>query len=142
MMVEWGSLVKLDYDAFLDSGEEFDSSAAKGPLRFRVGEWRILPGLGEKLLGLQAGDERLIHLVPAEAFGEWDPGAVMPIHESLLRGDTPLEDGMTLRIEARGATAVCRVFRATEDRMLLDFNHPLAGQPVTLFVRVTEVLRG
>ena len=37
--VERGSLVWLEYDLFLDSGQQIASSAASGPLRLRVGEW-------------------------------------------------------------------------------------------------------
>jgi FKBP-type peptidyl-prolyl cis-trans isomerase 2 len=37
MRIERGSLVWLEYDAFLDSGEQVDSSAQNGPLRLRVG---------------------------------------------------------------------------------------------------------
>lgn len=140
MKVEWGSLVRLDYDALLDSGKQIGSSEASGQLRLRVGEWRNLPGLGPKLVGLQEGDERLIHLSPAEAFGEWDPDAILTMRESHLGGDTSLEDGDTIRIETPGSTgAVCRVYRLEEDRVALDFNHPLAGEPVTLFVRVADV---
>jgi FKBP-type peptidyl-prolyl cis-trans isomerase SlpA len=140
MQVEWGSTVSLDYDILLDSGEQVDSSEVNGPLRLRVGEWRALPGLGEKLVGLQTGDERLIRLAPGEAFGDWDPGAIMTMRESRLLGDVPLQDGATLKIETMdGASAICRAYRVSEDRLALDFNHPLAGQPVTLFVRVTDV---
>ncbi len=47
---------------------------------------------------------------------------------------------MTVRVETQdGASAVGRVFRIAEDRVALDFNHPLAGQPLTLFVRVQNV---
>ena len=141
MKVEWGSLVWLDYDAFLDTGKQFDSSEVNGSLRLRVGEWQALPGLGEKLLGLQEGDERLIRLAPSEAFGEWDLEAVLTMRESRLAGEVPLEDGMLLQIETgTGLSAVCRVYRITEDRVALDFNHPLAGEPLTLFIRVRKVL--
>ncbi len=141
MKVEWGSLVSLDYEVLLDSGEEIESSEVNGrPLRFQVGEWKSLPGLGEKLVGLRQGDERLIRLTPPEAYGDWDPGAVLTMRESRLDGDHPLEDGMTLRIETNdGASGICRVYRITEERVALDFNHPLAGQPLTLFVRVKGV---
>ena len=142
MQVQWGSLVSLDYDILLDSGEQVDSSEVNGPLRLRVGEWRALAGLGEKLVGLHVGDERLIRLAPPEAFGEWDPNAVMTMRESKMIGDVPLEDGTTLRIETQeGASAICRAYRVSEDRLALDFNHPLAGQPVTLFVRVKDVVQ-
>jgi FKBP-type peptidyl-prolyl cis-trans isomerase 2 len=140
IQVDWGSLVSLDYEVLLDSGEEIDSSEANGPLRLQVGEWKALPGLGEKLVGLHQGDERLIRLTPPEAYGEWDPGAVLTMRESRLIGDLPLEDGMTLRIETtEGGSAICRVYRITEEQVALDFNHPLAGQPLTLFVRVNGV---
>ncbi|MBI2454586.1 MAG: FKBP-type peptidyl-prolyl cis-trans isomerase [candidate division NC10 bacterium] len=141
MKVEWGSLVSLEYDMLLDSGEQIDSSAVNGPLRIRVGGWKALPGLGAKLVGLEEGDERLIRLSPAEAFGEWDLEAVLTMRESRLAGEVPLEDGMLLQIETgTGLSAVCRVYRITEHRVALDFNHPLAGEPLTLFVRVRKVV--
>jgi FKBP-type peptidyl-prolyl cis-trans isomerase 2 len=105
-----------------------------------VGAWQGLPGLGPKLVGLSVGDERLIRLTPPEAFGDWDPDAIVTMRESKLAGDLPLEDGTTLRIETRdGTSTVCRAYRVAEDRVALDFNHPLAGQPLTLFVRVKAV---
>lgn len=141
MNVQPGSLVSLDYDVLLDSGEQIDSSALNGPLHIRVGEWEALPGLGEKLVGLQPGDERLIRLSPSEGFGDWDPNAVLAVEKSRILGDAPLEDGTTLRLETRdGASAVCRLYHIEEDRLALDFNHPLAGEPLTLFVRIRRVL--
>jgi FKBP-type peptidyl-prolyl cis-trans isomerase SlpA len=141
MEVQWGSLVSLDYEILLDSGEQVDSSSVNGPLRLRVGEWTALPGLGAKLLGLSSGDERLIRLTPPEAFGDWDPSAILTMRESKFIGDAPLEDGTTLKIETQdGTTAVCRAYRVSEGRLALDFNHPLAGQPLTLFVRVNDVV--
>jgi FKBP-type peptidyl-prolyl cis-trans isomerase 2 len=138
--VHWGCVVSLDYDALLDSGEQIDSSAANGPLRFRVGDWHGLRGLGPKLVGLHAGDERLIRLSPAEAFGEWDPSAVLTMRQATLDSEGRLEDGMTLRVETvDGSAALCRVYRLTDERVALDFNHPLAGEPLTLFVRVADV---
>ncbi len=66
---------------------------------------------------------------------------VETMRESRLGGDPHLQDGMTLRIETRdGASAVCRVYRVAEDRVALDFNHPLAGEPLTLFVRIRKVI--
>lgn len=141
MKVQRGSLVSVDYEVLLDNGEQIDSSSVNGPLRLRVGEWEALPGLGEKLVGLQPGDERLIRLSPTEGFGDWDPNAVLTIEKSLILGDVSLEDGTTLQIETRsGASAVCRVYEVEEDRVALDFNHPFAGEPLTVFVRVVDVL--
>ena len=95
---------------------------------------------GFELVGLQPGDERLIRLAPREAFGDWDVNAVLMMRESRLVEGKPLEDGTTLQVETEdGASALCRAYRVSEDRLALDFNHPLAGQALTIFVRVNEV---
>ncbi|MFB3816461.1 MAG: peptidylprolyl isomerase [Candidatus Methylomirabilales bacterium] len=138
--VAWGNLVSLDYDAFLDTGEQVDSSAITGRLTIRVGEWDVLPGLSRRLIGLTAGEERLIRLPPGEAFGEWDADALLTMREARLAGDERLTDGTVLRVETTtGLSAVCRVYRLSADRVTLDFNHPLAGQPVNVYVKVHEV---
>jgi len=111
-----------------------------GDSRSESGIGRSCPDLGAKLVGLCEGDERLIRLSPREAFGDWDLGAVLTIQESRLAGDTCLEDGMMLQIESSsGLTSLCRPYRVTEDRVALDFNHPLAGEPLTLFVPIVRV---
>jgi len=111
-----------------------------GDSRSESGIGRSCPDLGAKLVGLCEGDERLIRLAPAEAFGDWDPNAILTVRESRIAGDVRLEDGMTVRIETSvGMTAVCRVHRLSEDRIALDLNHPLAGESLTLFIRVVRV---
>jgi FKBP-type peptidyl-prolyl cis-trans isomerase SlpA len=141
MKVQPGSLVSMDYDVLLDSGEQIDSSAVNGPLSIRVGEWEAFPGLGEKLVGLGPGDERLIRLTTSEGFGDWDPNVVLTLEKWQVLGGISVEDGTTLRFETRdGASAVCRLYNIEEGRVALDFNHPLAGEPLTLFVRIQRVL--
>lgn len=127
MRVEWDSFVRLDYDLLLDSGAQLASSEASGSLWIRVGVPDVLPGLGEKLVGLQEGDERLIRLAPPEAFGERDPDAILIMRDFPLPGHPRLEDGTVVRIERNdGSSAVCRVYRVTDERVALDFNHPIA----------------
>ncbi len=141
--VDRGSLVQLEYDILLDSGEQFDSSTVSGPLWLRVGEGNALRRFGERLIGLHEGDERLINLMPPEVFGDWDPGAVFTLQEPALAESLPERDAVNVRVETEdGSWASCRVYRIAEDRVALDFNHPMAGRPVTVFVRVLRVLSG
>jgi FKBP-type peptidyl-prolyl cis-trans isomerase 2 len=138
MKVEWGSHVWLEYEAFLESGRQVD----QGLLGLRVGGGETLPGLGPKLVGLQEGEARFIRLSPAEAFGEWDLRALLISGKGVLSEAGNVPDGSTLEIAARdGARARCRLYRlrGDADRVLLDFNHPLAGEALALFVRVAAV---
>jgi FKBP-type peptidyl-prolyl cis-trans isomerase SlpA len=140
MRIERCSMVWLEYDAFLDSGRQFDSSETSGLLRIRIGEWEALPGLAEKLIGLREGDDRLIRLEPAESFGEWNLNAVLTMRESRLEAGVRLSDGMLVQIETgAGQKSICRVYRIAEDRVALDFNHPLAGEALNLYIRVRKV---
>ena len=85
-------------------------------------------------------DERLIRLSPSEAFGEWDPSAVLTMRQATLDSDGHLEDGMTLRVETvDGSAALCRVYRLTEERVALDFNHPLAGKTLLFKIKLIGI---
>lgn len=141
MRVDWGSTVWMDYEAFLDSGKQIDTSEASGPLRIQVGGWHDVLSWGEVLLGLRESDERLIRREPPDGFGTWDPALVVTIPRSLLMDDPSLEDGALVVVEgARGRDCVCRLYRFEDGSVALDFNHPFAGEPVTLFVRVRRVM--
>ncbi len=106
-----------------------------------MGDRDVLPGLGEKLVGLHEGDERLIRLTPPEAFGDWDPDALLIMRDFPRPGCPRLEDGMIVRVETGdGRSAVCRVYRVTDERVALDFNHPIAGQPLSIFARLRQVV--
>ena len=99
-----------------------------------------------RLLGLAAGSEASFELAPGEAFGERSEDLVQHVPRSLLdeHGDAdgdyhvgdvvrfPTPDG-----QASFAGIVCAV---AGDSLLFDFNHPLAGQPVTFAVKLIGVL--
>lgn len=116
------------------------------PATMSLGEGRLSPTLEDKLLGLEEGTHTTFELPAGAAFGEHNADMMQWVARSLLDefGDPmeqyhagevvqfPTPDGVD-----KYAGAVVEV---QGDRILFDFNHPLAGQPVSFEVKIIGVL--
>jgi FKBP-type peptidyl-prolyl cis-trans isomerase SlyD len=130
-----GLVVGLDYTLRLDDGEVIDSSTDGEPLEFLQGQRQIIPGLEQSLYGMMLGDEKDVEVAPADAYGESDPDAVELVDRDVFPPDLSLTPGMALRMrDSSGQALEAYVAEVRPDGVLLDFNHPLAGE--TLFFRV------
>ncbi len=110
---------------------------------FVFGYGAVLPALELALEGVPQGARKVVTLKPEEAFGKRDPKAVLEVlrdefPEDVAEGDVfdADEDDDAL---APGGPVVLRVLEVTPDSVILDRNHPLAGQKVRFDVEVLEV---
>lgn len=103
----------------------------------------LLPALEEAIQGMEQGARKQVTLKPEDAFGERDPKAVLEV----LRDEFPpdVAEGDVFDAEeddgpgAPGGMVLLRVLEVTPDSVILDRNHPLAGQKVRFDVEVLEV---
>ncbi len=147
--VQPGSFLTLHYRLAGPAGGIIDTFADK-PATLTLGAGDLSPALEQRLIGLEEGARATFEIEAGEAFGPRNPDLVQWVAAKLLRqmgdpheqynvGDVvqfPTPDG-------RGsyAGAVQQVGGGAErDAVLFDFNHPLAGQPVTFEVHVIGVL--
>lgn len=135
-VVEPGRVVALEYTVTRVDGEVVQSNVGREPFRFVVGEGRILPALEAELEGLGVSDRRLIRLSPARAYGVIDAGRLreVPIGEIPPQARQP---GAELTAEGYAGPVFVEEVRA--DTVLLNFNHPLAGQSLTFDIRVLSI---
>ncbi len=147
--VESGSFLTLHYRLAGPSGDLINTFAGK-PATLTLGSGALSPALEAHLLGLSEGSRATVELAAGAAFGERNPDMLQWLArqvllemgdaaESYAVGDVvqfPTPDG-----QGRFAGTV-RQLRSDErgDAVLFDFNHPLAGQPVTFEVHVIGVL--
>lgn len=83
-VVQPGSTVVVHYAGRLQSGEEFDSSRARGEaFTFTVGEGRVIPGWEQGLLGMKVGGERILVVPPDLAYGKQAVGPI-PANATLV----------------------------------------------------------
>lgn len=133
-MPQQGDTVHVHYTGRLDDGTEFDSSRGRDPLSFTIGTGQVIEGFDNAVADLAVGEQTTVRLEPAEAYGE--------VNEDLLvrveRPDEPadLDEGMRVRL-SNGATAT--IAEADDETLLLDGNHPLAGEALTFDLELVAV---
>ncbi len=140
LLVADGVVVSLNYTLRLDSDEVVDSSGDQDPLMFLQGVGQIIPGLERELLGMAVGDEKSVSVAPADAYGELNPEAFESVSRDLFPADMELAEGVELHLQdPDGGIAAAIVAEIHPDSVLLDFNHPLAGETLNFDVKVADL---
>jgi FKBP-type peptidyl-prolyl cis-trans isomerase SlyD len=133
-----GTVAVLTYDLFDAEGELVEASDPSSPLVVLFGFGQAAPALEQGLSGAGAGEARDVVLSAEEAFGERDPHAIIEVAREELPPDVAPGDELSADREDGGSVAL-KVMEVLEDRVVLDTNHPLAGQKVRLRLRVEAV---
>ena len=132
--------VSIDYTLKNDEGEVLDSSEGQSPLVYLHGAGNLIVGLEKALEGKQAGDHVVVSIEPEEAYGEFNPELVATLKRSMFEGVDTLEVGMQFHASAPdGGMQVVTVRDVDGDDVVVDGNHPLAGQRLNFDVKVVEV---
>lgn len=136
-----GQVVSLAYTLRLDNGEVFDKSENQKPLEFVQGHGQIIPGLESALYGMQIGEEKSVVVSPAEGYGEYDKENMDAMPRQSFPEDLELEVGKGLRFRDKGTGEVFTGYVAEldEDKAIMDFNHPLAGETLYFQVRIVDL---
>jgi FKBP-type peptidyl-prolyl cis-trans isomerase SlyD len=141
MTVEDGVVVSLDYTLRLDDGDVIDSSSGREPLVFMQGQGQIIPGLEKELYGMGEGDEKEVVVEAAEAYGEYDEEELQKVPRSIFPDNINLEEGLSLRMrdQQSGQLFDAVVDEVGPESVVLDLNHPLAGETLYFDVKVARV---
>ena len=140
MKIDEDMMVEIEYRVSLDSGEVIEGKDKPARYSFIFGKGQIFPALERKLKGLKAGDKTEVTLAPVEAFGERRVELMREVPLSEFPPDLELEVGHMYRtVDAQGNPMYFSIKEKTEDKALLDFNHPLAGENLHFKVSVLNV---
>ncbi len=123
--------VAVHFEARLADGSLIDSTRGGPPLGLRLGFGEAPEAIEAALLRMQPGDWTEVTLAPEQAFGARDESRTLRLLRSLLPEELELREGKRLYMPYfdRG-DGLGWVRRLDPASALLDFNHPLAGQPV------------
>jgi FKBP-type peptidyl-prolyl cis-trans isomerase SlyD len=132
-------VVSIHYTLTNDDGEVLDSSAGGDPLVYLHGAGNIVPGLERQLEGKGPG-EKLEVVVPAvDGYGEREGPGPQSVPRSVFEG-VDVEPGMSFVVEDEdGEEMAMWVVEVGDDEVLIDSNHPLAGETLHFSVEVIEV---
>ena len=143
MPIKKGDTIKVHYTGSLEDGEVFDSSEKHGrPLEFEVGSGMIIKGFDEGILGMKKGDEKELKIEPKDAYGDHNAEYTRHVPKEdikLPEGQEP-EVGMILGVTLpNGQQLPAKVSGVTEEEIIIDLNHPLAGKTLNFKIKLVEV---
>lgn len=137
--VSKNTVVSFDYTLTDDNGKVIDSSKDQAPLDYIQGHGQIVPGLEREMEGKDIGAEFKIKISPEDGYGIRHVERTMKVPREELPPDLEPEIGMQLAGEGKNGDPVpLWVTEVTEQHVMLDGNHPLAGQNLNFDV----VIRG
>lgn len=132
MKIEPQHVVSLTYDLYVDrDGAEVlaESATQEQPLTFLFGAGQMLPKFEENLSTLSTGDAYEFRLSAADAYGEYDEEAVANLPKEMFQGQEIPEIGSILPLQDnQGNRFQAQVVSVAEDAVIVDLNHPMAGQ--------------
>jgi FKBP-type peptidyl-prolyl cis-trans isomerase 2 len=138
-MIQHGQKVSLEYTVFLSDGTQVDSNVGDDPLIFVLGSNSLFPALEQALLGLSVGDQKKIILKADEAYGPVVPEAFREVDIEVVPANFRHEGAVLGVQDPQGGVFPIRVHAVKENKVVLDFNHPLAGKELHFSVKVLSV---
>lgn len=140
--VEVGNNVKVHYVGTLTDGTEFDSSHARGEtLAVEVGAPGLIAGFTNALVGMTEGETKTVTLAPEDAYGERIEDAIQPVPMAAFGPDFEFILGGTIQGNGPQGPFLAKIHALEEEaqRVLLDMNHPLAGEQLTFNIEMVEI---
>lgn len=138
--VQGNETVKLHYTGKLNDGQVFDTSVQREPLEVKLGEGRLIPGFEKGLVDMQVNEKKTITIPKEEAYGDVQKELFQKIPSENLPQDIKPEVGMGLVSKnPDGSERQLRIAEVKEDFIIVDANHPLAGQDLTFELELLEI---
>ena len=139
--VKENDTVKVHYTGKLNNGQVFDSSLEREPLQVELGKGQLIPGFEKGLLDMEVNEKKTITIDKQEAYGEVNDSLFHKISKSNLPDDIKPEIGMGLvGSNADGSQQQFRIAKIEAEDIILDANHPLAGQDLVFDLELIEIL--
>ncbi len=141
--------IELNYTGKLADGTIFDTTEEKtakennlprenrtfSPAIICVGEKQILPGLDDKLIDKEIGNEYVIELKPEEAFGKRDIKKIKIVPISTFK-EHKVQPQPGLQIDVDGEFGTIK--SVSGGRIIVNFNHPLAGKEIIYTLKINR----
>ena len=142
LQVTKGDLVQVHYTGKLSDGEEFDSSRGEEPLKVEIGAGQLIQGFEDGLMGMSIGESKTVIIPPDQAYGLRHEEMVRAVTLDQLPDGLEVQEGMVLEsTDQQGHSVELRVTQIDGGKVVLDMNHPLAGETLTFDIEVVEIIK-
>ncbi len=135
-----GDTVRIHYTGTLTDGSQFDSSTGREPLEFTLGDGMVIPGFDTAVDGMSIGESKTFEIPSDQAYGERRDEMVMTVSRDEFPDHINPEAGQQLQMQQGEQVFVVTVTDVNDEAIVLDANHPLAGEDLTFTVELVEIV--
>jgi peptidylprolyl isomerase len=141
MKVKNGDSVKVHYIGTLNDGNEFDNSYKRGStLDFQVGGGQMIKGFDDALVEMEIGQKKTINIKPEEAYGLRREDAITIVGKENFPPDFVAKEGEMVQGRTEtGQPVNALIIEVQENDVILDMNHPLAGEELNFEIELVEI---
>jgi len=136
--IQNNSVVSFHYTLTNAAGDILDKSEGD-PLVYLHGAHNIVPGLEKEMAGKAVGDKFKTTVEAEEAYGEYQADLVQEVPRNLFQGVDDIQVGMQFQAQTDDGLQIVTVKDVTPELVVVDANHPLAGQALTFDVEVVGI---
>lgn len=134
------TLITLHFSLNLEDGVVVDSTFDKQAAKFEYGDGQLPEGFQTYLKGMRAGEENEWQVPPEKAFGMPNPNNQQVMKRSDFAEDMELAEGLMISFSDASQSELPGVVKTfDESQVIIDFNHPLAGQTLLFKVAIIDV---
>ena len=135
--VKVGDTITVAYTARLADGTVFDKNDQDKPVEFTVGDSTMIPGFNHAVIGMLPGEERTVSIPPKDAYGIYDPEKTGRLTRDKVPERYTLQIGRPLNVSDEHGRQIPAIIREiTDEYVVVDMNHPLAGKVIELTISV------
>jgi peptidylprolyl isomerase len=139
MQAKAGDTVRIHYTGTLQDGSVFDSSEGREPLSFTLGAGEVIPGFDTAVSGMEVGARRTVTIPAAEAYGPRRDDMILAIPREQVPPEINPTVGEQLQVGQGNDQFLVTVAEVNEREVVLDGNHPLAGEDLTFALELVAI---
>jgi len=143
MQIKADSFVQMNFSMRLKDGSiAEDTSNYDAPFVFQMGKDIFSEKAESELIGLCTGDKKKVILLPGDAFGDDHPAMIYSVPKFKFPADMELEEGLIVSFAQNGGGEMMGILQKIgKNDVMVDFNHPLAGQIIVFEVEILKVAK-
>ena len=140
MKVTNGHNVSVHYVGTLTDGTEFDNSRTRGQaVSFEIGSGRMISGFNDAVVGMTVGETKKVTLAPEQAYGTRNENALQNVPRDAFSEDFNFEIGGMIQGNGPRGPFLAKIHEVGDQEIILDMNHPLAGQELNFEIELVSV---
>lgn len=132
--------MNVHYTGTLLDGTIFSDSTNRNPLQFTIGEGQIIPGFEQAVVGMSPGESKTAKISVEQGFGPYHPEFVIEVESDQLPPALQPEVGQELEVQQSSEEIISAIVTdVSEEKVILDANHPLAGKELVFAIHLVEI---